>query len=477
MLFSTWTFFVFFAAVLAVLPRLSPTGQNRFLLAASFVFYGAWDWRFLALLVVTILVDFLVGVKLDTVERPAARKAWLCVSLVSNLGILGFFKYWHFFVESASAGLQALGFGAVSSRLEVVLPVGISFYTFQSLSYIIDVYRRQVPAVRRLDDYALFVSYFPQLVAGPIERANHMLPQLLNPRTPSADRWVTGGWLITRGLFKKVVIADNLAVWADSVFAMPSWDNGLVCLAGLYAFAFQIYGDFSGYSDMARGVSRLMGIDLMVNFRLPYLSDTPAEFWRRWHISLSSWLRDYVFLPLSYAVSRRFDEPRVWGLRADLWIYTLGIVGTMLLGGLWHGAAWTFVAWGLFHGLLLAAYRALPRRGLPGARWRPIRIVVMFHLACAGWLLFRAADLAQASAFARAMATTGYRFAGAENLIVEVGTFVLALCTLDAWLGDVDDPRDRAGFRWLGWLVVPLMWVSLLAFDPPAGKSFIYFQF
>jgi D-alanyl-lipoteichoic acid acyltransferase DltB (MBOAT superfamily) len=477
MLFSTWTFFVFFAVVLAVLPRLAPRWQNRFLLAASFVFYGWWDWRFLALLIVTILVDFVVGVKLDTVDAPRTRKTWLCVSLASNLGILGFFKYWNFFVESASAALQALGLGAVSSRLDIVLPVGISFYTFQSLSYIIDVYRRQVPAVRRLEDYALFVSYFPQLVAGPIERTAHLLPQLLSPRRPSPDRWVAGGWLITRGLFKKVVIADNLAVWADSVFAMPSWDNGLVCLVGLYAFAFQIYGDFSGYSDMARGVSRLMGIDLMVNFRVPYLSETPAEFWRRWHISLSSWLRDYVFLPISFAVSRRIDEPRVWGVRADYWIYTIGIVATMLLGGLWHGAAWTFVAWGLFHGLLLAAFRAVPRRWLQKPRWAPLRVVVMFHLACAGWLLFRAADLAQASAFAHAMTTTAYRFTGAETMLVEVGGFVLALCILDLWLGQDDDPRQRAGFRWFGWVVVPLMWVCLLAFEPPAGKSFIYFQF
>ncbi len=477
MLFSTWTFFVFFAVVLAVLPRLSPAWQNRFLLAASFVFYGSWDWRFLALLVVTILVDFVVGVKLDTVTSGPARARWLAVSLASNLGILGFFKYWNFFVDSASAGLQALGLGAISSRLDVVLPVGISFYTFQSLSYIIDVYRRQIPAVRRLDDYALFVSYFPQLVAGPIERASHLLPQLLNPRTPSRDRWIPGGWLITRGLFKKIVIADNLAVWADSVFAMPSWDNALVCLVGLYAFAFQIYGDFSGYSDMARGVSRLMGIDLMVNFRLPYWSDTPAEFWRRWHISLSTWLRDYVFLPISYTISRHFDAARVWGLRSDWWIYSLGIVATMLAGGLWHGAAWTFVAWGLFHGLLLAAYRAIPRRRLASPRWKPLRTVVMFHLACAGWLVFRASDLAQAASFAGAMATAGYRFAGAESMVVEVGFFVLALSALDAWLGDVDDPRERAVFTWAGWVIVPLMWVSLLAFDPPAGKSFIYFQF
>jgi D-alanyl-lipoteichoic acid acyltransferase DltB (MBOAT superfamily) len=477
LLFSTWKFFVFFAAVLAVLPRLSPRSRNRFLLAASLVFYGSWDWRFLGLLAATIVVDYVVGLKLDTVADPRRRRAWLLVSLASNLGILGFFKYWNFFVDSANQGLQALGLGLVSSHLDVILPVGISFYTFQSLSYIIDVYRRHVPAVRRFEDYALFVSYFPQLVAGPIERSSHLLPQLLAPRTMTRDQRLSGGWLITRGLFKKVVIADNLAVWADSVFAMPSWDNGLVCLVGLYAFALQIYGDFSGYSDMARGVSRLMGIDLMANFRLPYLADSPADFWRRWHISLSTWLRDYLFLPVSYAISRRVDEPRVLGLRADVWIYAGGIVITMLLGGLWHGAAWTYVAWGLYHGLLLAVYRALPTRRALAARWRLLRIALMFHLTCAGWLLFRAADLPQAASFVRAMTTTPYRWAGAESMVVEVGCFILALWALEAWLGDTDDPRERAGFRWLGWVVVPLLWVSLLAFEPPAGKSFIYFQF
>jgi D-alanyl-lipoteichoic acid acyltransferase DltB (MBOAT superfamily) len=331
--------------------------------------------------------------------------------------------------------------------------------------------------VARLEDYALFVSYFPLLLAGPIERTANLVPQLQAPRVVTRDHVASGAWLILWGLFKKVVIADNLTVWVDTVFAMPAWDNGLVCLLGLYAFAVQVYCDFSGYSDMARGVSKLMGIELMVNFHLPYGADNPAEFWRRWHISLSTWLRDFLFLPISYALSRRMTFERRFGIRVDTWIYTGAIVATMLLGGLWHGAAWTFVLWGLYQGLLLAAYRALPTRRRLAKRWHAVRVFVMFHLSCFGWLLFRADSVAQVGTFLTTLVTTGFRTDGAETMIVEVVGFSLLLVVLELWLHNADDPRTRPGFRWVSWIVIPLLIASLIVLEPPAGKSFIYFQF
>ncbi len=477
MVFNSFLFAVFFAVVLAVLPRLSHRAQNRFLLAASFLFYSAWDWRFVGLLLITIIVDYTVGLALETTSDTRQRKLWLAFSLVTNLGILGFFKYWNFFSDSAEAVLAAVGLPFLATRLDVVLPVGLSFYTFQSVGYTINRYRRQAPVVARLEDYALFVSYFPLLLAGPIERSTNLVPQLLAPRSVTRDQVLSGSWLILWGLFKKVVIADNLGVWADTAFAFPAIDNGLVALLGLYAFALQLYGDFSGYSDMARGVSRLMGIELMVNFSLPYAADSPVEFWRRWHISLSTWLRDFLFLPMSYALSRRWDFERLLGLRVDIWIYSVAIVATMLLGGLWHGAAWTFVLWGLYHGLLLAGYRLWAPRRRRTDRGRAVRVVVMFHLTCAGWLLFRAESLAQVKAYALALISVPYRIAEAETMIVEVLGLTALVWMLEGWLRNVDDPRVRPGFRWLGWVAVPLLWAGLVLLAPQAGKSFVYFQF
>ena len=477
MIFNSFLFAAFFAVVLAVLPRLKHRAQNRFLLASSFVFYGAWDWHFVGLLLITILVDYTVGLALETSVDARRRKMWLAFSLFTNLGILGFFKYWNFFTDSAEAVLTAVGLPFLATRLDVVLPVGLSFYTFQSVGYTINRYRRQAPVVGRLEDYALFVSYFPLLLAGPIERSTNLVPQLLAPRSVSRDLVLSGSWLILWGLFKKVVIADNLAIWADTVFALPAIDNGLVALVGLYAFALQLYGDFSGYSDMARGVSRLMGIQLMTNFNLPYAADSPVEFWRRWHISLSTWLRDFLFLPMSYALSRRWDFERRLGLRVDVWIYSAAIIATMLLGGLWHGAAWTFVLWGLYQGLLLAGYRLWAPRRRRRDRWRVVRVAVMFHLTCAGWLLFRAESLTQAKAYALALVTRPYRTTDAETMIVEVVGLAALIWMLEVWLRNADDPRVRPGFRWLWWVAVPLLWAGLILLAPAAGKSFVYFQF
>ncbi|MDA1306433.1 MAG: MBOAT family protein, partial [Acidobacteria bacterium] len=313
------------------------------LLVASYVFYGAWDYRFLSLLGISTIIDYVVALRMaDAAGRH--RKAWLIVSLVTNLGLLGFFKYFNFFVDSGNALLIALGVDPMPMRLHIVLPVGISFYTFQTLSYTIDVYRGKLDPTRSLRDFALFVAYFPQLVAGPIERATHLLPQVLNPRRLSMPLLHQGLWLISWGLFKKMVIANNLAIVVDRTFAAGSGATGAEYLIAIYAFAFQIYCDFSGYSDIARGLAALMGIDLMVNFNNPYAATNPREFWRRWHISLSTWLRDYLYVPLG-------------GNRGALWQTYRALMLTMLLGGIWHGAQWTFVVWGLYHGVWLAVHR------------------------------------------------------------------------------------------------------------------------
>ena len=315
--------------------------QNGILLIASYVFYGFWDWRFLALLFVSTVVDYNLALLIEKSESPGERKALLAASICVNLGILGFFKYFGFFAESFASLLNSFGFQSSTPFFNIVLPVGISFYTFQTMSYTIDVYRRKLPATRNFFDFALFVSFFPQLVAGPIERATKLLPQVLQPRKFSQSNFVEGFYLIILGLFKKVVIADNMAPIVNYIFSRDvSTLSGAEVLVGVYAFAFQIYGDFAGYTDIARGVAKWLGFDLMLNFRMPYFATSPSDFWQRWHISLSSWLRDYLYIPLG-------------GNRQGTLLTYRNLMLTMVLGGLWHGAAWTFVAWGFFHGLIL----------------------------------------------------------------------------------------------------------------------------
>ena len=369
--------------------QLNHRWQNRQLLVASYVFYAAWDWRCLFLIIGSTVVDFYCGRYIAKSSDPNVRKSLLLLSITVNGGALLFFKYFNFFVSSATGLLEWAGLPASSHVLQIVLPVGISFYTFQTLCYTIDVYRGKLIPAKNLLDYALYISYFPQLVAGPIERATNLLPQILNPRTVTPNACFEGAYLILWGFFKKVVVADNLCRIADWGFGNVSELNTASALVTIYAFAWQIYCDFSGYTDIARGCSKLLGIELMVNFNVPYLSKTPSEFWRRWHISLSSWFTDYVFIPLG-------------GSRNGTWASYRNIFVTMLLSGLWHGAAWTFVAWGVFHAALLSAYRLLGTERinrLPGF----LQTILMFHLVCAGWVLFRAASVTDAWLFAETL--------------------------------------------------------------------------
>jgi D-alanyl-lipoteichoic acid acyltransferase DltB (MBOAT superfamily) len=389
MVFNSFEFILFFGVVYGLYRLLPHKNQNYILLAASYFFYGSWDWRFLFLLFFTTVVDFVCARKISATQDPKARKRWLWLSLGVNLCVLGFFKYFNFFVGSLADIVKVLGITLNPLVLKVILPVGVSFYTFQSIGYIVDVYRRNVTAEKDFWKYALFVAFFPQLVAGPIERARHMLNQFNLPREITHQKNVEGVWFVLWGFFLKVFVADNMAKLVLVVFNQKGQIPGVEVLLGSYAFAFQIFGDFAGYSFIAMGIARLLGFDLMTNFLLPYFVTNPRDFWRNWHISLSSWLKDYLYVPLG---GNRNGEGQTYR----------NLLLTMLLGGLWHGAAWTFAIWGFYHGSLLCVHRfitsrknAIPHQKTDAFWFRAVKIIVMFHLTCLGWLIFRAENLGQ----------------------------------------------------------------------------------
>jgi alginate O-acetyltransferase complex protein AlgI len=369
-----------------------PALRQALLLAASYAFYANWDPRFLGLILFSTVLDLTVGHALGRVQDRRLRRLWLGVSLVGNLGVLAFFKYFDFFAEQAAALLGAVGLAADPLTLELLLPVGISFYTFQTLSYTIDVYRGELEPERSPLRFALFVAFFPQLVAGPIVRARDFLPQLrVTPSLPPAVLR-SGLVLIFWGLTKKVLLADVLgAELVDPAWEDPSAYGGLASALAIVGYAFQIYGDFSGYSDVAIGSARLLGFDLGTNFRAPYRATSPQDLWRRWHISLSSWLRDYLYIPLG-------------GNRSGPTRTQVNLALTMLLGGLWHGASWMYVLWGGYHGLLLAVDRKLPAPKDPGAIESWLRRAVTFALVCLGWVFFRSATPDEAQAVLRSLA-------------------------------------------------------------------------
>ena len=469
MLFNSYIFWVFLALVLILHRALPHRGQNRVLLVASYVFYGYWDWRFLALIWASTIIDFVVAQRISGAELPKVRKRWLKVSLIANLGFLGFFKYFNFFADSFASMLRSFGVEASNVDLNIVLPVGISFYTFQTLSYTIDVYRGHTKVVRNLEDFALYVAFFPQLVAGPIERSSQLLPQIQNPRKRVGESdFAEGLCLIISGLFKKVVIADSMATYANAIFATPADQlTGPEAIIGVYAFAFQIYGDFSGYSDIARGVSRWLGFNLMVNFRMPYFAPNITEFWRRWHISLSGWLRDYLYIPLG-------------GNRKGKLMTYRNLMLTMLLGGLWHGASWTFVVWGALHGFYLAVHKMMG-----GSRLRamgPVRklfgIVFTVHLVCLAWIFFRAESFDQAWSFLVAIATNWETSQFAIFGMAFVTFYVLPLLVYELWLSRAGDMLALVQVHW-GYRAAVYSFAALmiLFFHAPIPAEFIYFQF
>lgn len=482
-LFHSLAFLVFFPTVVALTFATPPRHRWALLLAASYYFYAAWKPEYLVLIVASTVVDYAVGLRLA--ETTGGRKKWLlAASLTFNLGLLFAFKYADFFGASVQAAFRAANVMVDVPALELLLPVGISFYTFQTLSYTVDVYRGEREPERHLGRFALYVAFFPQLVAGPIERSTHLLPQLKTLPAFDADRVSRGLGLMLWGFFKKLVIADRAAVFVDAVYADPERFGGPTIIAATYLFAFQIYADFSGYSDIAVGTARVLGVELMENFERPYAARSITDFWRRWHISLSTWFRDYLYVPLG-------------GGRVAARQRLFNVAVVFLLSGLWHGANWTFVAWGVFHGLLFAITWALTgawhaatrtlsdeaRSLLAGA----LGIPLTFHLVCLGWMFFRADDLghlrvvlAQLPVVTAASVLDDLTRIGpapAEALVVELGVLAISIATLEIVEWARRRPRAQAVpvvLRWPAWALLS-SWTLLCAVQ--GHTPFLYFQF
>lgn len=466
MIFSQIEFFIFFLGVFAgnaLLPTLRL--KHLFLLVASLYFYAYWDWRFCALLIVSSYGDFLIGRQIVNSGTDARRRFWMWASIVLNLGVLGYFKYTNFFIQSASVVFESIGWHP--QTLNIILPAGISFFTFQKFSYTIDLYRREIKPCKRFSDFLLFISFFPQLVAGPIVRASEFLPQLARPQPLTGLRCFEGFRLFVFGFFKKVFIADNIASFVDYSFANAPVMSGATLWLAVIAYTLQIYCDFSGYSDMAIGTARTLGYDFKRNFNLPYVSTNITDFWRRWHISLSTWLKDYLYIPLG---GNRLGRRRTY----------INLMLTMLLGGLWHGASWTFVFWGGLHGVTLAIHKVwvdavgneLPKHSgfLRFASWLFTFLVVMM-----GWVFFRAKDFTTAGIILKRMVTVSD---GVSHLypFAFVAIVLMAVPHLIAVLG-IERRFELRHDQLLTPVVLLTMFALALLYYPEGFAPFIYFQF
>ena len=476
MLFNSFIFFIFLAVVLPAFYLTSRKYRNLILLVSSYVFYGYWDWRFCFLLVLSTVVDYFIGKRLHKEKREVWRKRLLFMSLGVNLGILAFFKYFNFFTDSFVQMLSVAGMTPDFVHLNVILPVGISFYTFQTMSYTIDIYRKKLEPTHNFWDFALFVSFFPQLVAGPIERASRLLPQISKGFSPNSQQIREGIHLIVLGMFKKVMIGDACGRIVDHVFAQPEYYASIELFAALLLFAIQIYADFSGYSHIARGTSKLLGLELMKNFEQPYLSANITEFWRRWHISLSSWLKDYLYIPLG---GNRKGKVRTY----------INLMLTMLLGGLWHGANWTFVVWGGLHGIYLAIHKLMLRGKKPQTEYKHEslmglgiyvgKVISVFFLVLLTWLFFRAQSFEQAAYFLNKFVY--WEASPLSGRFIAIAMGFLCMSTLidllqynykaHTFLLKVSNPPVR-------WAVLSaLMLISVVYMFVEEPLPFVYFQF
>ncbi|MCB0383474.1 MAG: MBOAT family protein [Psychroserpens sp.] len=469
MLFNSIEFLIFFPIVFAIYWMLknSVSKQNILLLISSYIFYGWWDWRFLSLIVYSSLIDYIAGLKIEKSSTQKNKKRWLLLSLVSNLGLLAVFKYYNFFADSFSQAMLTLGWKVDDLTLNIILPVGISFYTFQTLSYTIDVYRNTLKPTKDIVTFFTYVSLFPQLVAGPIERASNLIPQIKNKRIFKSSQFNDGIFQIIVGLFRKIVIADNLAIYVDTVYGNPELHNGSSLLLATVFYAFQIYYDFSGYSDIAIGTAKLLGFNFNQNFNFPYFSKSITEFWRRWHISLSSWLKDYLYISLG-------------GNRKGIKITYRNLLITMLLGGLWHGSSWNFVIWGAIHGMALASEKytfsklKIKNFNAFGSLWT-LTIVLL------SWVFFRAQDLSTAILILKRIFSFNYSmpFIGNINTVIIASMMLfLGLCF------DVFIFRKKTDLEYFGSTVKTgslAIFVSvviiLLALFYSTSNNFIYFQF
>ena len=470
MLFDSTAYILFLILAVLIYWRLPFRQQNYFLLAASYVFYGWWDWRFLILMAGSTFVDYVIARKIAAASDQRTRQLLLIFSIVLNFSFLGLFKYFNFFVDSAAHLAALLGLKQIPVSLwRILLPPGISFYTFQEVAYIVDVYHRKLEPAKSLVDYALFISLFPHLIAGPIQRPSHLLPQVQKPRAWDSPKAFDGLILILEGLFRKVVIADNCALIANAAFnGSFGGPNAMTVLLGTYAFAWQIYGDFSGYSNIARGSAQLLGFHFMVNFRQPYLAESLQDFWRRWHISLSTWLRDYLYIPLG---GNRLGSLRTY----------LNLMLTMLLGGLWHGANWTFVVWGGIHGAGLAIERFFTgkREFTPSStflgRWG--RRIILFHVVCLAWIFFRVPSLSGAWEQIASLAIWQWSPAYLTALLfLAVYAGILLLLDLQLELSNAGHVFASRSYAWQVATGIAFC-VLITLFGANQESAFIYFRF
>ena len=462
MLFDTPVYFLFLVLVVFIYWRLNWRRQNIFLLCASYFFYGWWDWRFLLLMVFSTIVDYFIAIRIAEKTSDSSRRSLLIFSLCLNFAILGFFKYCNFFVDSFASTLNLIGAHKIPMAfLKIILPPGISFYTFQEVAYVVDVYKGELQPSRSFVDYGLFITLFPHLIAGPIQRPSHLLPQVQRPRSFRESVFFDGCLLIISGLFRKTVIADGCANLANAAFDGRLGANFWATLIGAYAFAWQIYGDFSGYTDIARGSAKLLGFHFMVNFRQPYFARNLQDFWRRWHISLSTWLRDYLYIPLG-------------GNRKGRAHTYFNLMTTMLLGGLWHGANWTFVIWGGIHGFWLSIERAVSREGKPSPWFSRILALVVVGVS---WIFFRAKSLAAALQMLGNVSHFRWeRQYGPELIFLGVlsGAMILMDWRLEAYGEEYVFEKARIAMP-IGASAV--MTVLMVAYAASETHAFIYFQF
>jgi D-alanyl-lipoteichoic acid acyltransferase DltB (MBOAT superfamily) len=477
MLFDSPVYFIFLLPVVLIYWRLNRRQQNVFLLLASYFFYGWWDWRFLALMIGSTAVDFLIAQKIAPSREDTNRKKWLIFSLVLNFSILGIFKYFNFFADSFSAALNTLGVHNIPLPLiRIILPPGISFYTFQEVAYIVDVYKGRLEPAKSFVEYGLFVSLFPHLIAGPIQRPGHLLPQVQKDRAFDADRFFDGLMLIFSGLVRKCVVADNCALLANAAFGGQfGKPNFWVVLIGTYAFAWQVYGDFSGYSDIARGSAQLMGFHFMVNFRQPYLAIRLQDFWRRWHISLSTWLRDYLYIPLG-------------GSAGGAWKTSRNLLATMVLAGLWHGANWTFIIFGAIHGVVLAVERLLfpiAAKASDAAQSRAFvgflslwgQRILTFNVFCLSLAFFRASSLSSATQFLSGLSNFAWQSEYASVFLM-LSLFSIPLFVVDLLLeaSNQEYPFANASYAFRTGLASVAL-IVLALFSGNTFHAFVYFRF
>lgn len=487
MLFNSINFALFLPVVFFLywfIAKGKLTHQNILLLVSSYFFYACWDWRFLFLLVFSTVLDYFSGIKIHTSQNTKHRLIWLWISIGINLGFLGVFKYYNFFSQSFAEGLSMLGITVSFSTLQIILPVGISFYTFHGLSYVIDIYKNRIKPELNFIDYSVFVSFFPLLVAGPIERATHLLPQIKKNRNFDYFLATEGLRQILWGLFKKVVIADNCAEYANLIFNNSGHYSGLALFLGAFFFAIQIYGDFSGYSDIALGTARLFGFELLRNFAYPYFSRDIAEFWRRWHISLSSWFKDYLYIPLG-------------GSKGGIWIKIRNTFIIFIVSGFWHGANWTFIMWGFLNALFILPsiifqtnrdHIEIVAKGktLPSIR-EFFNISTTFSLTILAWIFFRSTNISQGFNFISNLATGLINRKGyiqAYDLIVYkegylIPILVIVLFAIE-WISRNEKfGLSNFGFQWrrpYRWLMYYTL-LFLIYFFAGSEQQFIYFQF